>query len=64
MSTWAAFINTPADLGYDATGYDMPPINIVEHCISYDIKEQPKNNAQLSLSSFELGVNLNPFLIV
>lgn len=43
VSTWAAFINTPADLGYDATGYDMPPINIIEHCISYDIKEQPKN---------------------
>jgi len=43
VSTWAAFINTPADLGYDSTGYDMPPINIVEHCISYDIKEQPLN---------------------
>jgi DNA modification methylase len=43
VSTWAAFINTPADLGYDATGYDMPPINIVEHCITYDIKEQPLN---------------------
>jgi DNA modification methylase len=43
VSTWAAFINTPDDLGYDSTGYDMPPINIVEHCISYNIKEQPLN---------------------
>lgn len=43
VSTWAAFINTPSDLGYDSTGYDMPPINIIEHCISYDIKEQPLN---------------------
>jgi DNA modification methylase len=43
VSTWAAFINTPADLGYDDTGYDMPPINIIEHCISYDLKDQPKN---------------------
>ena len=43
VSTWAAFINTPADLGYDSTGYDMPSINIIEHCIKYDIKDQPLN---------------------
>jgi DNA modification methylase len=43
VSTWAAFINTPADLGYDSTGYDLPELNIIEHCIKYDLKEQPKN---------------------
>lgn len=39
----AAFINTPADLGYDSTGYDLPELNIIEHCIKYDLKDQPKN---------------------
>jgi len=43
VSTWAAFINTPADLGYDSTGYDLPDLNIVEHCIKYDLKDQPLN---------------------
>lgn len=43
VSTWAAFINTPADLGYDSTGYDLPELNIIEHCIKYDLKDQPKN---------------------
>lgn len=43
VSTWAAFINTPADLGYDDTGYNLPPINIVEHCITYDSKAVPLN---------------------
>jgi len=43
VSTWAAFINTPADLGYDDTGYDLPPLNIIEHKISYELTEQPKN---------------------
>jgi DNA modification methylase len=38
VSTWAVFINTPADLGHDATGYDLPPINIIEHCISAEQK--------------------------
>lgn len=41
VSTWAAFINTPADLGYDSTGYDLPELNIIEHCINYDLDYQP-----------------------
>ena len=43
VSTWACFINSPADLGYDDTGYNMPPINIIEHCITYVATEQPLN---------------------
>ncbi len=43
VSTWAAFINSPSDLGYDSTGYDLPKLNIIEHCIRYDSKEQPKD---------------------
>ena len=43
VSTWAAFINTPADLGYDSTGYDLPKLNIIEHCINYEINYQPVN---------------------
>jgi DNA modification methylase/superfamily II DNA or RNA helicase len=35
VSTWAAFINTPADLGYDSTGYDLPPLKVVEHRLTY-----------------------------
>lgn len=43
VSTWAAFINKPSDLGYDDTGYDLPDLNIIEHCIRYDYKEMPRN---------------------
>ena len=35
VSTWAAFINKPSDLGYDDTGYDLPKLNVVEHVVSY-----------------------------
>lgn len=41
VSTWAAFINKPSDLGYDDTGYNLPELNIIEHCISYDLGYQP-----------------------
>lgn len=43
VSTWAAFINDPSDLGYDATGYILPELRIVEHCVSYDANEVQKN---------------------
>lgn len=28
MATWAMYFNSPADLGYDVDGYDLPPLNI------------------------------------
>jgi DNA modification methylase len=43
VSTWAAFINTPEDLGYDGTDYILPKLNIIEHYIHYDLKETPLN---------------------
>lgn len=30
VSTWAAFINKPSDLGYDDTGYQLPKLNFHE----------------------------------
>lgn len=39
VSTWAVFLNSPSDLGYDATGYDLPKLNIIEHCITYEQNE-------------------------
>lgn len=28
LNTWAAFVQSPADLGCDATGYDLPPLDV------------------------------------
>lgn len=33
VSTWAVFINKPSDLGYDDTGYILPKLNLIEHCV-------------------------------
>ena len=33
ISTWAFFLSTPADLGLDADGYDLPPLDIRYHCV-------------------------------
>lgn len=36
VASWALFIDTPADLGYDDTGYIMPELDIVWHRIESD----------------------------
>ncbi|WP_036383990.1 DNA methyltransferase [Muricauda sp. MAR_2010_75] len=34
VSTWAVFINKPSDLGFDDTGYILPPLNVIEHVVN------------------------------
>ena len=36
MSTWAVFVTSPAELGYDATGYDLPQMEVIYHKVSAD----------------------------
>lgn len=36
MSTWALFITKPSDLGYDDTGYDLPPLKVIYHKVAVD----------------------------
>ena len=33
LSSWALFITKPSDLGYDDSGYDLPPMDIRYHCL-------------------------------
>jgi hypothetical protein len=33
VASWAVMLTSPADLGYDASGYDLPPLRIVEHVV-------------------------------
>ena len=43
VSTWAAFINSPEDLGYDGLAYVLPKLEIIEHRINYDLSYIPVN---------------------
>lgn len=40
VSSWALFISKPSDLGYDDTGYDLPPFQVFYH-------ELKANNSQV-----------------
>ena len=37
LSSWAVFLQSPADLGYDATGYDLPGLSITWERVDTDI---------------------------
>lgn len=36
LSSWALFVQKPSDLGYDDTGYDLPPLDVRYHEIPVD----------------------------
>lgn len=39
LASWAAFVQSPADLGYDATGYDLPERHIETHEVVIDMSD-------------------------
>ncbi|HEX2986071.1 MAG TPA: DNA methyltransferase [Caproiciproducens sp.] len=36
VSSWALYISKPSDLGYDDTGYDLPPMQVIYHELKSD----------------------------
>ena len=38
VSSWALYINKPSDLGYDDTGYDLPPLKVRYHKLATEIE--------------------------
>ncbi len=42
LNTWAAFVQSPADLGHDATGYDLPTLETHWHEVDPTIDDDPQ----------------------
>lgn len=51
MSTWALFISSPSDLGYDDEGYSLPPLDVRTHTIKMSADEElpSENDGQFKL---------------
>lgn len=43
VATWAVFITKPHDLGFPDEGYDLPPLNIIEHRLDLTTDEYSVN---------------------
>jgi superfamily II DNA or RNA helicase len=40
MGTWAVALRRPSDAGFDDTGYDLPPLNIIPEVVAVDIEAE------------------------
>lgn len=49
VSSWALFLQSPADLGFDSTGYDLPPLDIRYHKLKSDIEVETDRDGQMRL---------------
>ncbi len=39
LNSWAIFLQSPADLGHSAVGYDLPPFEVIYHEVQSDIAD-------------------------
>ncbi|WJR66981.1 DNA methyltransferase [Neorhizobium sp. CSC1952] len=39
LNSWAIFLQSPADLGYSAEGYDLPPFTVIYHEVQSNIAD-------------------------
>lgn len=49
VSSWALFLSKPSDLGYDDTGYDLPPLDLRIHKITTKIGDAVDKDGQVKL---------------
>lgn len=49
VSSWALFLSSPEDLGYDATGYDLPPLDVRVHKIYTQYGDAVDKDGQIKL---------------
>ena len=57
VSSWALFLSRPSDLGYDDTGYDLPPLSVRTHMICSRIGDIVDKSGQIKLMR-DVAVNL------
>lgn len=57
VSSWALFIARPSDLGYDDTGYDLPPLDVRAHVIRTSLGEAADKDGQIKLMN-DVAINL------
>ncbi|MGN1118041.1 MAG: SNF2-related protein [Acutalibacteraceae bacterium] len=51
VSSWALFLQTPADLGFDKGRYELPPLEIRYHNLKSDVNVENEKDGQLKIIS-------------
>lgn len=63
VSTWAVMLSKPSDIGFDGTGYDLPPLNIIEEYVHTEKRDNGMlfNDVAVSATDYhkELRATIN-----
>ena len=51
VSSWALFIHKPSDLGYDDTGYALPPLDVRTHVIADNYGSRADRDGQIKMTN-------------
>lgn len=49
VSSWALFVGKPSDLGYDDTGYDLPPLEVRVHIVPDEYGTETDRDGQYKM---------------
>lgn len=58
MASWAVMLRKPSDLGYDDDGYDLPPLNQVQHDVSVEYKPCVEAGTLFPMQAHTMGERL------
>lgn len=58
VSSWALFVQKPSDLGFDDTGYDLPPLRVHQHRVTTELttREAERDGQGILIRNAALGV--------
>jgi DNA modification methylase len=60
ISSWAVMLTRPADIGFNAKGYDLPPLHFIEKQIATDKRDNGKlfNDGSINATNFNAELRL------
>ena len=58
MASWSVMLRSPADLGYPSDGYDLPPLNQVQHVVNVEYAPCIESGTLFPMEARTLGERL------
>lgn len=58
MASWSCMLSHPRDIGYDTQGYDLPPLNQIQHIVDVEYKASMETGMLFPMQAQTMGERL------